>query len=142
MIIVLSRVKDASMNCDGVSVGSIGQGLVCFVGFEKGDDEETVKKAASKIPEIRIFEDDRNRLGFSLKDVGGAVMLVSNFTLAGSLDGRRMTFDNSMPFSEARALFDLFCSCVLVERKVCSVFGSYMDICMTHDGPVNIVLKF
>ncbi|HPU69846.1 MAG TPA: D-aminoacyl-tRNA deacylase [Coprothermobacter proteolyticus] len=141
MIVVVSRVSNASIVCDGKPIGSIGKGLVCFVGLEKGDTVDNVRKGAQKVCEIKVFENDEGRLGLSLKDIEGSVMAVSNFTLAGVVDGRRMSFDNALPFAEAKPLFEEFCKALNTEKKVCSVFGSYMEIAMNHDGPVNVILR-
>ncbi|WP_018963192.1 D-aminoacyl-tRNA deacylase [Coprothermobacter platensis] len=142
MILAVSRVREASLLCDGVFIGRIGNGLACFVGIEKNDTRETSLRASSKIPNIRIFEDERGKLSRSLNDVDGDIMIISNFTLAGNLDGKRMSFDNAMAFDEARDLFDAFCCGIPIKNKVCSIFGSYMDIMVRHDGPVNVVLRF
>jgi len=77
-----------------------------------------------------------------LKDIDGSVMAVSNFTLAGFVEGRRLSFDNALPFEEAKSLFEEFCNSLDTKKKVCSVFGSYMEITMKHDGPVNVILGY
>jgi len=77
-----------------------------------------------------------------LKDIDGSVMAVSNFTLAGFVEGRRLSFDNALPFEEAKSLFEEFCNSLDAKKKVCSVFGSYMEITMKHDGPVNVILEY
>jgi len=117
MIVVVSRVSNASIVCDGKPIGSIGKGLVCFVGLEKGDTVDNVRKGAQKVCEIKVFENDEGRLGLSLKDIEG------------------------LPFAEAKPLFEEFCKALNTEKKVCSVFGSYMEIAMNHDGPVNVILR-
>ncbi|NPV88781.1 D-tyrosyl-tRNA(Tyr) deacylase [Coprothermobacteraceae bacterium] len=142
MILLLNRVSWASLTCDGEKVGEIGTGLVCFVGFEKGDDREKLAKAARRVVELRIFGDEEGRLNKSLEDIKGGLMVVSNFTLAGVNDkGRRLSFDSAMPFDEAKSMFEAFCGCFALEQRVFSVFGSYMQVAMTHDGPVNVVLR-
>ncbi|HAR40349.1 MAG TPA: D-tyrosyl-tRNA(Tyr) deacylase [Coprothermobacter sp.] len=141
MILVISRVSSASITCDGKEIGSIGKGLVCFVGLEKGDNTENVRRGALKVSDIKVFENKNGRLGLSLKDIDGSVMAVSNFTLAGVVEGTRLSFDNAMPFEEAKSLFEEFCNSLDTKKKVCSVFGSYMEITMNHDGPVNVIFR-
>jgi len=83
------------------------------------------KRRHLKVSDIKIFENENGRLGLSLKDIDGSVMAVS--------------FDNALPFEEAKSLFEEFCNSLDAKKKVCSVFGSYMEITMKHDGPVILI---
>jgi D-tyrosyl-tRNA(Tyr) deacylase len=144
MKIVLQRVKRASVTVSGKTVGEIGLGLCLLVGVEKGDVDEDAQFMARKIAELRIFPDAQDKMNLSLSDIGGKVLAVSQFTLAGSLKkGRRPSFDNAEHPDRARRLFDIFVDCV--KKLGISVqtgrFAALMDVALVNDGPVTFILE-
>jgi D-tyrosyl-tRNA(Tyr) deacylase len=141
--IVLQRVKEASADVDGKPVGAIGQGICLLVGIEKGDTVEDAAYLARKAVELRIFPDAEGRMNLSLADVGGEVLAVSQFTLAGSLKkGRRPSFDSAEAPGPAAELFGHYVD--LIRRagfKVeTGIFQAVMEVHIHNDGPVTFVL--
>jgi len=144
MRIVLQRVKEASVNVEQKTVGRIGRGLCLLVGVEKGDTEAAADYLAQKIVELRIFPDPAGKMNLSLLDVGGGVLAVSQFTLAGSIrKGRRPSFDRAEVPQSAAVLFDYFVE--LLQAKgvevATGVFGAMMDVHLINDGPVTFILS-
>lgn len=142
MRIVMQRVSRAEVRVDGDRVAGIGGGLLLLVGLEKGDDEERLTRAARKIATLRVFEDEAGKINLSLADVGGEVLAVSQFTLAGSLTrGRRPSFDRAMPAEEARPLFTRFVELLRGEglRVETGVFQALMEVELVNHGPVTFV---
>jgi D-tyrosyl-tRNA(Tyr) deacylase len=144
MKIVLQRVREASVSVGNEVVGKIGQGVCLLVGFEQGDQEEEAQHLAHKIVELRIFPDEHGKMNRSLLDVQGEVLVVSQFTLAGSLKkGRRPSFDNAEEPSRAEVLFESFVDQI---RKTglnveTGVFAALMDVQLINDGPVTFILQ-
>jgi D-tyrosyl-tRNA(Tyr) deacylase len=139
---VIQRVKRASVTA-GERRAEIGPGMLVLAGLETGDGEEQCRWAAAKIATLRIFEDDQGRMNLSLKDVGGSILAVSEFTLAGSIArGRRPSFDTAMAPEPARALFDRFVECLRAEgcRVETGFFQEYMEVNLVNDGPVTFIL--
>jgi D-aminoacyl-tRNA deacylase len=146
---VLQRVRQARVEVDDRIVGRIGPGLLVLVGVEKGDGAADVAHVASKIRDLRIFDDDggddgRVRMNRSVVDVGGAVLVVSQFTLAADCrKGRRPSFDAAAPPEDARRLYeavvdDLRASGVPVAT---GEFQAAMRVTLENDGPVTFVLE-
>ncbi len=143
MRLVLQRVLSASVRVDGETVGAIGTGLLILVGVERGDGPGEADRAAAKLAGLRVFEDDSGRMTDAAGDVGAGLLVVSQFTLAGSLDkGRRPSFDNAAPAEQAAPL---------VERLVSRLregglqvetgrFQAQMEVELINDGPVTFVL--
>lgn len=144
MIVVLQKVKKASVSVGDKVTGTIGQGLCLLVGIEKGDTDEKARYLAQKIAELRIFPDSHGKMNRSLLDVQGEVLAVSQFTLAGSVKkGRRPSFDRAEDPSLAEPLFLYF-----VERirsfglKVeTGVFAASMEVFLINEGPVTFILQ-
>ncbi len=139
---VIQRVTSASVTVNGATVGKIGQGLVILAAVEKGDSPAEMKAAAAKISGLRIFADSAGKMNLSLADVGGAILAVSQFTLAGTIaGGRRPSFDRAEEPARARELFDLFV--VLLRGHgipvETGVFREYMEVALVNDGPVTFV---
>ena len=144
MKIVLQRVKEAAVSVGGETVGGIGRGLCLLVGVERGDTEEAAEHLARKASELRIFSDPEGKMNLSLLDIGGGVLAVSQFTLAGSLrKGRRPSFDRAEAPEAAEALFDHFVASLRARglEVATGVFGAYMDVRLVNDGPVTFFLS-
>jgi D-tyrosyl-tRNA(Tyr) deacylase len=143
MKIVLQRVKEARVEVEGNTVGRIGKGICLLVGVEKSDSEEDARLLARKAVELRIFPDAAGKMNLSLADLGGEVLAVSQFTLAGSVrKGRRPSFDGAEEPGRAAEIFDHFVGAVeamgiTVET---GVFQALMDVHIVNDGPVTFVL--
>ena len=145
MIVVVQRVREASVTVGEERVAAIGAGVLLLVGLEKGDGPEALDRAADKIVHLRIHDDEAGKLNRSLPESGGEVLAVSQFTLAGDLQrGRRPSFDRAMLPDEARPLFDAF-----VERLRAlgvpvqtGVFGARMAVSLVNDGPVTLIGKW
>ncbi len=143
MRLVLQRVAHARVEVDGERVGAIGPGLLVLAGVAAGDDSETVRLAAERLLTLRLFADTAGRMNLDLRQVGGRVLLVSQFTLVASLDrGRRPSFDRAAPPEEARQRLaelaaHLAAAGVPVEQ---GRFGAHMAVKLVNDGPVTFVL--
>lgn len=128
---------------DGAVVGQIGPGLLVLAGMAEGDDEAALQLMASKIVNLRIFQDEAGKMNRSLLDAGGALLVVSQFTLfADCRKGRRPNFMGAAPPDVARELFDRFVGHLkaLGPRVETGVFQAMMDVSLTNWGPVTIVL--
>jgi D-tyrosyl-tRNA(Tyr) deacylase len=143
MLAVIQRVKNASVVSDGVPTGSINDGLMLLLGVKKGDTENDALLLAEKISKLRIFSDENGKLNKSVKDVGGGALIVSNFTLcANYAHGNRPDYMEAEKPPRADELYEYFVS--LMRERVAEVgtgvFGADMQITMTADGPVTIVM--
>jgi D-aminoacyl-tRNA deacylase len=143
--IVLQRVKGASVAVAGEKVSEIGAGLLLLVGVAQGDGEAEAGWLAEKVAGLRIFNDEDAKMNLSVKDVGGEILAVSQFTLlADTRKGKRPSFIKAALPEEAEPLFDYFCE-RLRAAGVASVktgrFGAMMDVALVNDGPVTIVLE-
>jgi len=145
MRLVVQRVSQAEVSVDGRSVGKIGAGMVVLAGVEVGDGQDQVEAAAARLVGLRFFDDERGRMNLDVRRSGGAVLLVSQFTLAASTrKGRRPSFDRAAPPAEAAPLLEelrrrLEAAGVRVE---CGRFGARMRVDLVNDGPVTFVLDF
>ncbi len=145
MRIVLQRVKKASVRVGDEKVSEIGAGLLLLVGVAQGDGEAEADWLAEKVAGLRIMSDEDGKMNLSVKEVGGEILAVSQFTLlADTHKGKRPSFIGAAPQEEAERLFDYFCE-RLGEAGVGSVktgaFGEMMDVALVNDGPVTIVLE-
>lgn len=140
---VVQRVTRAEVKVDGATTGRIGAGLLTLLGVGQGDDESDAVYLADKIAGLRIFEDDDGKMNLSVGDIGGAVLVVSQFTLFGDVRrGRRPSFDGAAPPAEANRLYERFCE-LLRERGLpveTGVFQAMMDVELLNQGPVTILL--
>lgn len=142
MKIVIQRVSRAAVRADGVTVGAIGTGYLLLVGIERGDGPEAIDRAAAKVATLRAFEDDDGKLNRDLGDVDGAVLAVSQFTLAGSTRrGRRPSFDRAMRGEEAAPLFDRFVARLRSSGLdvATGAFGEMMEVELVNHGPVTLL---
>lgn len=144
MKLVIQRVNHADVKIDGKEVGRINKGLLVLVGVASDDDEKTVEKYFNKLVKLRIFEDENGKTNLSLKDVGGELLLVSQFTLlANCKDGNRPSFIGAGSPDEAKRLYEYM---VGLGKKSdihteCGVFGADMKVSLENDGPFTIVLE-
>jgi D-aminoacyl-tRNA deacylase len=143
MRVVCQRVSRGQVTVGGRVVGAIERGLVVFVGVAREDTEATAQRVGRKIARLRIFEDDEGRFSRSLIDVGGAALVVSQFTLiADTAKGNRPSFTDAAAPELAERLYD----CVCAEIRAAGVavetgaFGARMEVELVNDGPVTIVL--
>jgi D-tyrosyl-tRNA(Tyr) deacylase len=143
MKIVLQRVKQASVVVEGRIAGEIGKGICLLVGIEKGDTLQDVEFLARKAVELRIFPDQEGKMNLSLAEAQGAVLAVSQFTLAASVKkGRRPGFDNAESPERAAELFARFVDLVRESgvRVATGVFQASMEVQIINDGPVTFIL--
>jgi D-tyrosyl-tRNA(Tyr) deacylase len=143
--VVLQRVKNASVTVSGETISEIGEGLLLLVGVAKDDGEGEASWLAEKIAGLRIFNDEDGKMNLGVRDVGGEILAVSQFTLlADTRKGKRPSFIQAALPEEAEPLFDYFCK-RLREAGIASVqtgsFGAMMDVALVNDGPVTIVLE-
>lgn len=140
---VLQRVTEASVEVDGRIVGKIQGGLMVLLGVAQGDQDSDVRVVVDKIRSLRIFSDDHGKMNRSLTDVGGAVLLVSQFTLLGSTaDGRRPSFDEAAPPNQAKQLYEQVAQGLREggTRVEMGIFAAHMQVALVNDGPVTFVL--
>lgn len=144
MKIVLQRCKQAKVTAEGKLTGSIGKGFVLLVGITHEDTEKEAEWLADKIVNLRIFEDEDRKMNQSLKDVGGEILSVSQFTLYADCNkGRRPSFVDAAVPDMANAMYERFNE-LLRSRGVkveTGVFGAMMEVDLINDGPVTLVLE-
>jgi D-tyrosyl-tRNA(Tyr) deacylase len=145
LIALIQRVSRASVRIDERTVGSIERGILALIGVRRGDDQASAGRLLERILTYRIFPDDQGRMNRSLRDIGGGLLLVSQFTLAADTrSGTRAGFTTAAAPDEARALFDY-----LVERArnlhgadvATGEFGAHMEVSLVNDGPVTFWLE-
>lgn len=140
---VVQRVTEAGVEVDGRTVGEIGRGFCVLLGVGVGDTEREAEWLAEKIVNLRIFEDENDKLNLSLADVDGEMLIVSQFTLYGDCrKGRRPAFVDAAPPDEGRRLYEYFVERVksLGVRTACGVFQAHMSVKIMNDGPVTLIL--
>jgi len=144
MRVVLQRVNRGSVTVDGQTIAEIGLGLVILLGVGPEDGEEQVDYLVNKIANLRIFEDDQGKINRSVLDVGGAAIVVSQFTLyANTRKGRRPSFTDAAPPEIASPLIDCFAE-KLADQGVptqTGEFGAHMQVEIHNDGPVTIWME-
>jgi D-tyrosyl-tRNA(Tyr) deacylase len=142
--IVVQRVTRAAVRVEGRVVGQIGRGLLLLVGVEKGDDDRILDTLADKVVNLRIFPDQNGKMNLSSLDERAALLAVSQFTLAGSLErGRRPSFENAAPAEEARDLFQKFVEKLKARglQVETGTFRALMEVELVNDGPVTFVIE-
>ena len=143
MIAVIQRVKKAEVSVDGVSVGKCSQGLLVLLGVASGDTKADADAIIKKIPSLRIFCDEDNKMNLSLSDIGGEVLAISNFTLLGNCRrGNRPDFMGAEKPSAASEMYDYFVSKLRenVPHVATGIFGADMKVDICNDGPVTLIL--
>lgn len=140
---LIQRVKRASVTTEGIVVGTIGQGLVVLLGLTHDDDLPTVQWMAQKVLSMRIFPDEHGKMNRNVGDMGGGILVVSQFSLyANAIKGRRPNFADAAPSHIAEPLYDEFVSrCSQIHTPVeTGRFGADMDVSLVNWGPVTIWL--
>ncbi|GAA3629356.1 D-aminoacyl-tRNA deacylase [Lactobacillus hamsteri] len=143
MRVVIQRVNHAQVDIDGKTVGKISKGFLLLVGLKDGDELSVVKKAADKIAKMRIFEDENGKTNLSLKDVGGEILSVSQFTLlANTKKGNRPSFVEAMRPPKSKELWEDFNKELEADgfHVETGEFGADMQVSLENDGPFTIVL--
>ncbi len=141
---VIQRVSSARVTVEGETVGEIGVGTVVLLAVEQGDSERDADWLAKKIAELRMFSDENDKMNLSLQDVGGSILAISQFTLAGNCTkGRRPSFVAAAPPDEGKRLYEYFVART-VETGIpvaTGVFQADMKVSLTNDGPVTFILE-
>ena len=141
---LLQRVSRASVTVDGRIVGQIDRGFVVLLGVTHADTRAEAEWVAAKIAGLRVFDDDAGKMNLSLADVGGALLVVSQFTLYGDArKGRRPSFSDAAAPEQAEPLVDWFVDCLRRAgfTVATGVFGAHMDVAIHNDGPVTLLVE-
>ncbi|QJP07319.1 D-aminoacyl-tRNA deacylase [Pseudomonas multiresinivorans] len=141
---LIQRVRGARVEVDGEIVGAIDHGLLALVGVEPLDDEDSVNRLLHKLLNYRVFGDDEGKMNLSLSDVGGGLLLVSQFTLAADTrKGLRPSFSSAAPPARGAALFDLLVEQARERHPLVATgrFGANMQVHLVNDGPVTFLLE-
>ena len=139
---VVQRVHGAKCVVGGEIVSEIGKGLVVYVGVFDDDTDEDLEKMAKKVAGLRVFTDENGKLALSSSAVGGSIMLISNFVLAGRVTrGFRPDCTHAADYEKGREVFDRLAAAVgALVPTVTGVFGAHMEIEVHNDGPINVVI--
>ena len=142
MKVVIQRSLEANVKVNGKTVGRIDKGYVVLVGFSSNDDESILPKMAKKIINLRIFEDENNKMNYDIKKIDGQILLISQFTLYSILDGNRPSFKDALNYKDAKALYEKFIEELRkYDIKVeTGIFGEDMKVSLVNDGPVTILI--
>ncbi|WP_341877994.1 D-aminoacyl-tRNA deacylase [Defluviitalea saccharophila] len=140
---VVQKVAQASVKVDGNTIGEIGKGLMVLLGMQETDDEKVMDYMLDKIIHLRIFEDEEGKMNLSLKDVGGELLIVPNFTLYGDArKGKRPSYTKAAPPAVAEEIYNTF----IKKAKATGIkveqgqFQSHMEVRLLNDGPVTILI--
>lgn len=145
MKIVVQRVKNAKVDVDGKTVGKIDKGFLVLLGVTNTDTKEQAEYLAKKLCKLRVFTDENDKMNLDIKQVGGKLLIVSQFTLyANCRDGNRPSFIEAAKPEQAEELYEYFCNeCkdkygLEVEK---GIFGAHMEVSLLNDGPVTIIIE-
>lgn len=141
---VVQRVKSASVSINGKLFSSIGQGILVLLGIENSDTISEAEYVCSKLLKLRIFEDENEKMNYSVTDIGGEILVVSQFTLAGSVKkGTRPSFDNAMKPDDAEVLYEKFVEMIKQSNLKIQTgkFGAMMEVSLINDGPVTFIVE-
>jgi D-tyrosyl-tRNA(Tyr) deacylase len=144
MMAVLQRVSQASVRVDGAVIGQIDTGLLVLLCAEKGDTDTVAEKMLAKILKLRIFSDDAGKMNLSVQDVGGGLLVVSQFTLAADLaGGNRPSFTQAAAPEEGRSLYEHFVAQAQKAHPVVQTgrFAADMKVALINDGPITIPMR-
>ncbi len=141
---IIQRVKNASVTIDGEIYSQIKDGCLVLLGIDKTDKTENADKIAEKLVNLRIFEDEQGKMSKSVKDIGGELLVVSQFTICADLKkGNRPSFDNAMAPDEANKLYEYTVKQIKgynIPVKT-GVFGAHMEVELLNNGPVTFILE-
>ena len=139
---VIQRVSEAAVRVDGAVVGQVGPGLMILICAMAGDTEAEAAKLAAKVARLRIFRDDQGKMNLSVRDIGGAALVVSQFTLAADLRGNRPGFSTAAAPDDGRRLYEAFVAFLVAEGVPVEQgrFGADMAVSLVNDGPVTICM--
>ena len=140
---VIQRVKEASVDVNGRTIGKIADGLLILLGVEDGDDTSDLQYVYQKTTGLRIFQDDDGKMNRSVSDIGGELLVVSQFTLLGDVrKGKRPSFTASAAPHSAKELYEAFCDLARNDGFPVATgeFGAHMEVKLLNDGPVTILL--
>jgi D-tyrosyl-tRNA(Tyr) deacylase len=136
---LVQRVSEASVSAEGREVGPLGAGLLVLLGVRRGDGADAADRIASKLLALRVFEDPEGKMNLSVRDVGGSILVVSQFTLYGDASrGNRPSFVEAAPPEEAEPLYERVRAALDAQG---GVFGARMAVSLTNDGPVTLLLE-
>lgn len=140
---VIQRVKSASVAVNGETVGSIGEGYMILLGVVEGDEKKHAEITAKKTASLRIFTDEDDKMNKSILDIGGEILVVSQFTLCADVKkGNRPSFINSAKPDTANELYEYFMQCLKdngVKKVEHGIFGEHMEVSLVNNGPVTIL---
>lgn len=140
---VIQRVRRASVKVDGQTVGHIDHGIAVLLGIARDDGPAEVERLADKLPTLRIFSDETGKMNQALQDVGGSLLVISQFTLLADIErGRRPSFERAAPPAHAQRLYDQFVQRLRAKglRTETGIFGASMVVSLENDGPVTLIL--
>lgn len=144
MLALIQRVSSASVSINAETVGQIGQGLLVFLGIEKGDGESEANKLLKKVLSYRVFSDEEDKMNLNVRDIKGGLLIISQFTLAADTNrGLRPSFSSALPPDQAEPLYQYFLSQAQeqYDQIECGKFGADMQVSLVNDGPVTFLLK-
>lgn len=144
MKLVVQRVSSAQVTVDGVVCGKIGPGLLILLGIHGGDGADTMEWGAKKCAELRIFQDDQDKMNLSLAELNGEALVISQFTLcADAQKGRRPSFIDAAPPAIAKPLYEHFVNALRTGgiRTATGIFAAKMSVSLVNEGPVTIILE-
>jgi len=147
MRICLQRVLEAYVEIEDKRISEIGRGILLLVGFGKDDSHSFIDVIVNKIIHLRIFPNNLGKFDKSIEDIGGEMLVVSQFTLFGNVNkGNRPDFTSSMPFAEAETLYNKFVNTLSMsyykDRVKTGVFGAKMVVSLKNDGPVTLIIDY
>lgn len=141
---VIQRVKSASVSIGGELYSSVEKGLLVLLGIENADTAEEAEYVCNKLLKLRIFEDENEKMNYSVSDIHGEILIVSQFTLAGNVKkGLRPSFDNAMQPKDAEVLYEKFVDMARESglKIQTGKFGAMMDVSLINDGPVTFIVE-
>ena len=143
MKLVVQKVKEANVKVNDSVIGEIKKGYMVLVGISKDDTEKEADYLVNKLINLRVFEDENGKMNLSIQDVGGELLLISQFTLYGDTShGNRPSFISAARPEEANKLYEYFCKkCAEKIHIEKGIFQEYMEVSLINDGPVTIILE-